>query len=151
MAQSQDMKIVETTPNHLILEDQPRLLAGFVWFIGAFCIWAALAGQMDGLGETTLVAALGIGTLWIALQFFPFRRLRFDSRYEMFTRVVARLNGRKITSHTLSSIERAAVEAQWNEGTRIERLALVINGEKHPLEIGFYGTSRGRLAKEINT
>ena len=145
------MKILETTPNHLILEDRPRLVAGFVWFTGVSCIWAALAGQMDGLGQASLVAALGVGTLWIAHQFFPFQRLRFDRRSETLTRIVARLNGRKVTTNTLSSIERAAVEAQWNEGTRMERLALVINGEQHPLEFGFYGKSRGGLANEINT
>ena len=122
-----------------------------MWFLGVACIWSSLSGQTSGMAETVLVTSLGFGMLWIAHQLFPYQRLTFNKKTGLFTRVVARLNGRKITSHALSNIERAAIEAQWSEGTRMERLALVINGEKHPLEFGFYGTSRGGLVKKINT
>ena len=100
--------------------------------------------------ETTLVAFLGAGAMWIAHHFFPYQRMTFDRTTGNFTRVVARLNGRKVTTHALSNIERVAIEAQWNEDTRMERLALVIGGEKTPLEFGFYGASRDKLASEIN-
>ena len=144
------MKIVETSPDRLILEDRPRFLAGFVWVMSAACLLAVVTGKTDWPAETLLVIGLGFGGGWIAHRFFPYQRLIFDRRAERFTRVVARITGRTVTTLPLPEIERAAVQAQWSEGTRMERLALVAGGERLPLEFGFYGASRDGLAKDIN-
>ncbi|SLN52949.1 hypothetical protein PEL8287_02822 [Roseovarius litorisediminis] len=145
------MKIVENTLDLLILEDRPRFFAGFLWCMGAACLMAVITGQTDWPGEALLITPLGLGTLWIAHHFFPFQRLTFDRPNGWFTRLEARVNGRTVSTLPLSGIERAAVQAQWSDNSRMERITLVVEGEKHPLEFGFTASARGGLADDINS
>jgi hypothetical protein len=144
------MKVTENTPDLLVLEDRPWLLAGFIWLMGAACLYAVLTGQTRGLAETLLLIFLGTGSLWVAHRFFPYQRLSFDRRSGRFTRVVARISGRKVTTLPLSDIAGAAVQSNWREGHRMERLVLITQSDRLPLEFGFYCTPRGPLADTIN-
>ncbi|WP_143534517.1 hypothetical protein [Roseovarius albus] len=138
------------TPDKLTLEDRPRLMAGFVWFMGLACIYAALSGQTRDMPETILVTVLGVGAFVLAHYFFPFQRLSFDCRSGQFTREVARVTGRLQSKIPLTEIERVAVQAQWSDNSRMERLVLIKDRERVPLEYGFTSSPREQMAKDIN-
>ena len=133
------MHIIEHTPQRLTLEYRPKFMAGLLWFMGLTCIFLALSGQTDGMLETVLVTFLGVGILGLAHHFFPFQRLTFDRTAGLLTKL------------SLTEIERAAVQAQWADNSRMERLILIRKGEKFPVEYGFYSRPRDGLAKDINS
>lgn len=144
------MRIVEVTPDKLTLEDRPRLMAGFVWFMGLACIYAALSGQTGDMPETILVTLLGVGAFVMAHYFFPFQRLTFDHSTGKFTREVARITGRLLLQIPLAEVERIAVQAQWSDNSRMERLILIRDCERVPLEYGFTSAPREQMVKDIN-
>ena len=145
------MRVVENTSSRLTLEDRPRFLAGFLWFMGLLCLFTAITGKTEGLGEAIIVPALGVMTCGIAHYFFPFQRITFDRTNARMTRVLARLTGRKVTSYPLHGIRRAKLQAQWSESSRLERLALEVDTTTLPLEFGYSSASRADLVELINT
>jgi len=145
------MRVILETPEKLVIEDRPRFLAGFVWFMGLAALYAALAGQMRGTGETILVLALGIGACAIAWHFMPFQRFEFDRAGGTFTRTIARVTGKKQETRALSAIRQAASQGEWSEeGTRMERVALLTDDGPYPLEFGYSGSSRSEVIGAIN-
>ncbi|WP_120501957.1 hypothetical protein [Roseovarius sp. EL26] len=145
------MRIVETSPDKLILEHRPKFMAGLIWFLGLTCIYMGLSGQTDGIVETMLVTFLGVGAFGLAHHFFPFQRLTFDRAAGLFTREVARITGPFLTELPLAEVERITVQAQWSDSSRLERLIMIHRGKKLPLEYGYFSAPRTGLAKDINT
>ena len=144
------MQVVEKTEEKLVIEDRPWFLAGVVWLLGLAALYAAIAGQLRGSGETLLVLALGVGTSVIAWHFMPFQRFEFDRESGTLTRTIARVTGSKKEVRPLSTIRQAASQGNLNDGARLERVALLTDDEPYPLEFGFSGTSRTEVIRAIN-
>lgn len=131
------MKIVEHTPDRLLIEDRPWFLWILIPVLALPALFASLTGQLSSLGETVLVGALGIGMFWFLHHFAPFQRFTFDRATGRFTHTIQRINGRKSWIVPLSDIERAAEQAHWSDGARLERVALITKDGRHPLESGY--------------
>ena len=144
------MKTVSNTPTRLIVEDRPHLLAGVIWLMGLAALLAAFTGQTAGIAETLLVYALGMGTLGLAWQFFPFQRYTFDRSAGEFTRRIARVTGATTDTLPLAEIERAALQSHWSDGTRMQRVTLQTSAGPVPLEFGFVSAEREPVVAEIN-
>lgn len=145
------MNEVLNTVDRLVIEDRPWILGGSVWLMTLAAIYAVLTGQTDGIAETLLVTALGFGGAALAWWFFPFQTIVFDRPSGKVTRTIRRVG--KTTTETLSldQVSRAASQGQFSEsGTRMERVALLTDGDPYPLELGFVGASRTPLIDAIN-
>ncbi|MGI9388475.1 MAG: hypothetical protein ACR2O1_00325 [Boseongicola sp.] len=146
------MRVTHKSKEMLVIEDRPWFVAGVVWFLGLAAISSVLTGQMDGIGETILVLALGLGAATIAWHFLPFQRIEFDRTNGKFTRKIARVTGSKWEMRSLTTIRQAASQGDWSEGgTRMERVALLTDDGPYPLEYGFSGTSRAEVIQAINS
>ena len=144
------MKVTETTPERLVIEDRPWLLWVMLYGMGGGALFAALTGQADGWGVTLLVAALGLGAIWVAWHFLPFQRFTFDRPSATFTHEIRRLTGRQSWSRPLSEIRRATDEGSWSDGNRLERVTLLTKDGPYPMEAGFTGTPRAPVIRAIN-
>ena len=144
------MKVAETTPDRLVIEDRPWFLWIILPILGAPALFAALTGQVDGWGATILVAALGFGTFWVLWHFAPFQRFTFDRSAGTFTHEVYRLRKYRVWERPLSDIRRAADEGHWSDGSRLERVTLLTTDGRHPLESGFSSQKRKPVIEAIN-
>lgn len=144
------MKVVETNPDRLVIEDRPWFLWLTLPVMGLAALVAALTGNVDGWAETLLVAALGAGSLWVAWQFAPFQRFTFDRTANTFTHHVRRLAGQQSWVRPLADIRRAADEGNWSDGSRLERVTLLTTDGRHPLESGFSSASKAPVIRAIN-
>ncbi len=144
------MKITRTSPDRLIIEDRPWFLWLLLPGLGAPSLFAALTGQVDGWGATLLVAALGIGALWVAWHYAPFQRFTFDRSTGTLTHQVTRLNGTKSWERPLTDIRRAADEGHYSDGSRMQRVTLLTTDGRYPLESGFTSSSRAPVIAAIN-
>ena len=131
------MRIVRTTPDVLVIEDRPWFLWITLPVLGAPTVVAAFTGQVDGFWTTLLVGAIGLGVFWFMHHFAPFQRFTFERETATFIHDVYRVTGHKRWTVPLGDIERAAEQAQWSDGTRLERVALITKDGKYPLESGF--------------
>ncbi len=145
------MKIVETTPDLLIIEDRPWFLWILVPVLACPPLYASVTGQVDGTWETILCFCLGVGMFWFLHHFAPFQRFTFDRTSGTFTHWIKRINGTRDWHVPLSEIQRAAEQAQWSDGTRLERVALITKGGRHPLESGFSSRRAKPMVEAINT
>ena len=145
------MRTVSNTPDRLVIEDRPRVLAITLWLMGLGALFAAVSGQTDGIAETLLVFILGTGVLCMAWYFFPFQRFTFDRTVGAFTRRIARVTGATVETLELDQIERAALQSQWNDGTRMDRVALLTKSGPFPLEFGFVNARRAPVVSDINS
>ncbi|NNF25448.1 MAG: hypothetical protein HKN63_11705 [Rhodobacteraceae bacterium] len=146
------MKIEENTPDRLVIRDRPRILAGFCWFMGALCLWAApFDADLGGIGERVLVFGLGCGALYIAWRAFPFQTFTFDRPSGRFIHDIRR--PMRSAQHTLpiADIDRAALRSTWSDSSRMEQVVLETRSGEHPLEWGFVGVPREPVAEAINT
>ena len=144
------MKVIETTPDSLVIEDTPWFLWVFMIGMGLVTLANALTGRVDGWGATLLVGTLGAGLLWVAWRFLPFQRFTFDRASGVFTHQVRLLTGSQTWQRPLSDIRRAADEGHWSDGARLERVTLLTAEGRYPLESGFSGTSRSTVIRAIN-
>ena len=145
------MNIVEQTPKRLVIEDRPWFLWIILPCLGVPAVFSALTGGVDGWVATIIVLAIGIAALWVAWHFAPFQRFTFDRDAQTFTHNVTRLNGSRTWETPLSDIRRAADEGHWSDGNRLERITLLTEDGRYPLESGFTGFSRKAVIDEINS
>ena len=144
------MKIVEQTQARLVIEDRPWFLWIILPCLGIPAIVSALTGNVDGWAGTIIVASIGIGALWVAWHFAPFQRFIFDRDTATFVHKVARLNGSQTWEKPLKDIRRAADEGHWSDGARLERVTLLTQDGRYPLESGYTGFSRKAVIDSIN-
>ena len=144
------MKVVEDTREELILEDTPTFLAAMVWFMGLLLLALAITGSEDGPGVKLLLGLLGLGITAMAWHFFPFQRITFSRTDAEMVRRIARITGANTDSLAIPSIERAASQGNWSDGTRMERVVLLTADGPYPLEFGYSGTSRKPVIDAIN-
>ena len=145
------MKVIETTPDRLVIEDRPWFLWIILTLLGTSSIIAGFGGQTAGPTETTVVFVVGLGAFGVLWHFAPFQRFTFDRSSGVFTHRVIRVTGRKTWERPLSDIRRAADEGNWRDGARLERITLLTHdGNRHPLESGFSSQSRKPVIDAIN-
>lgn len=144
------MKVAASSPERLVVEDRPWFLWITLPFLGAPALFAALTGQVDGWLETLLVFTVGVGIFWILWYFAPFQRFTFDRASNTFIHDVHRITGHKRWERPLSDIRRAADEGHWSDGSRLERITLLTNDGRHPLESGYSSGSRKDVVTAIN-
>lgn len=145
------MKVVLSTPDQLVIEDRPWFLWVTLPVLGAPAIIAALTGQVDHWAATLVVLGMGVGCFWVLWRFAPFQRITFDRATGTFTHTIHRLNGAQSWDRPLSDIQRAADEGHYSDGTRLERVTLLTNDGRHPLESGFSSQDRAGIISQINT
>ena len=126
------------------------MLAGFIWLMGLAALLAAVTGQTDGLAKSLFVFVLGLGTIAAAWHFFPFQRYTFDGDAGAFSRRIARVTGATVDTLPLHEIERATLQSNWSDGTRMQRVALLTKTGPLPLEYGFVSSERKPVVEEIN-
>lgn len=144
------MKIAQSTPDRLVIEDRPWFLWITLPVLGGAALIGALTGQVEGWGATVLVACLGAGIFGILWHFAPYQRFIFDRPSATFTHEVYRLTGQRVWSRPLADIKRAAGEGNWSDGARLERVTLLTRDGRHPLESGFSSAPRTPLIQAIN-
>lgn len=145
------MKVIETTPDRLMIVDRPWFLWIILTLLGTSSIIAGFSGQTAGPTETNVVFVVGLGAFGVLWHFAPFQRFIFDRQNGVFTHRVIRITGRKTWERPLSEIRRAADEGNWRDGARLERITLLTHdGDRHPLESGFSSQSRRPVIDAIN-
>ena len=144
------MKIVQTTPRRLVIEDRPWFLWLLLPVLALPSLYASLTGQIDGVWTTLLVGGLGAGMLWIVHHFAPFQRLTFDRDTGLFTHDLYRITGRARFERPLAEIKCAADEGHYSDGTRLSRVTLLTTDGRHPLESGFSSRNPKPVIQVIN-
>ena len=145
------MKVIESTPDLLVIEDRPWFLWIILGVLGASSVLAGFSGQTAGPTETTVVFVVGLGAFGVLWHFAPFQRFTFDRTSGVFTHRVIRVTGRRTWERPLSDIRRAADEGNRRDGARLERITLLTHDtDRHPLESGFSSQSRKPVIDAIN-
>ncbi|MCB1331195.1 MAG: hypothetical protein KDK28_17865 [Maritimibacter sp.] len=151
------MKIVTDTPDLLIVEDRPVLLAlGLIGFILAF-VAAGLAMVLAGEWWGLLFAIFGGGMGFIAFWAFVRRVQVVFHRPEGYVELRRRnLFGGTRVRHALAEIDRAVIEeSQGSDSGTTYRVALVIpagqSAGRHPVTLAYSsGRAQHRAAEAIN-
>lgn len=146
------MKIIENTEDRLVIEHKPWFLAGITCVMGAVALFAAITVRGIGsVAEHFLVAALGVGALWVAWYFFAFLRITFDRARGHVRHRSIRPMGSRSKHIDLGRVMGARVEANWNgDGARLTRLTLETVDGPIPLEYGYGAADRRELETAIN-
>lgn len=155
------MRILETSPRRLILEDRPVLLAVILGVVIVFLMFLAMATVWESfwLGfALVLMAALFGGAMVIFV-----RRVIviFDRDAGSISIRTTSLLGRSETSHPLARLSRASVETSISRSTsssgrrsttsQTHRTVLHLDSETVPLTMAFSsGGGADRMATAIN-
>lgn len=149
------MEVVQSSEHELVIRDRPWLFGGMLWLMGLAALYAAITGKIEDQGTDPellrlFVGALGLGACGFAWWAFPFQTFRFDRLRGLFTRRKVRLLHVSEEQLPLAMVEKAMIQSNWSDDTRLERLALVANGAPLPLEVGYGGAGRTGMAETIN-
>jgi len=145
------MKIVEHTPDRLVIVHRPWIISGIVWLLGLAAFYGGITGKgTHGVAERLLVLALGIGMPALAWWFLGFLTLTFDRTAGQVRRSVHRITGTRHQTMPLTDVRRVRVDAQRSEDGHTERLVLETTNGPVPLELGFSGFGRDAHAAAIN-
>ncbi len=145
------MKVTETSPDRLVIEDRPWFLWLAFGILGGAALISALLGLVEGgWAERLLVGLLGAGALGVGWHFAPFQRFTFDRANSTFTHDIRRITGARTWTRPLREIRRAADEGNWSDGSRLERITLLTEDGRYPMESGFTSQSRNQVIKAIN-
>lgn len=144
------MKVVSNSPDRLVIENRPWFLWAVFFGLGGTALFSAVTGQVGDWGTTFLVATMGTGAIWAGWRFEPFQRFVFDRQAGTFVHEVHRLTGSRTWQRPLADIRRAADEGHWSDGARLERITLLTNDGRHPLESGYGSTRRKPVIDAIN-
>ena len=150
------MKVKQNTPDLLILEERPWLLAvvlmaGGLAFLGAG-LAAAIDGQMIGL-LFVFFSLIWWGVLYLFVQRTQVVFNGLDGWVEIRSKT---LLGYSKTRHDIAEIERAIYQSMSSDGGKTHRVALVVpNGQSagiHPVTRAYTGGGSAMIASNaINT
>ncbi|MXQ09116.1 hypothetical protein GQ651_14810 [Alphaproteobacteria bacterium GH1-50] len=143
------MRIIEETPDRLVLEDRPWVLWLTLVPVGATTLLAVLTGEVQGRFLPILVGLIGLGAFWVLHRYAPLQRFDFDRTLGRFTHSVRRLTGAQDWVIDLDRLEQAAEQALWHGDQRLTRIALVTEDGPHPLEAAYSGRNNGELIATI--
>lgn len=144
------MKLVERTPDRLVLEHRPYLLGGMVWVMGTAALITGVLGIETSGWERLFITVLGIGVVAMAAVFFPFVRITFDRRAGMVERRRAHIDRARVLNVPFAELSRVRQEASWSDGARLTRLVLELrNGTVIPLETGYSSRDLDQIETEV--
>lgn len=144
------MKIVENTPDELILRSRPILMLSAFWLVGLATLYIAvrMPDAPDYFREATFgFAVLIIVFAWRAL---PFLTVTFDRPGEVIIREVRRITGTRREIAPLPDVRSAKVRSAILQGVFLRCIVLITEAGPVPLENGFAGMPRERIARSIN-
>lgn len=148
------MKVVSSSPDRLIVDDRPVLMAGFLWVCGTMMIAAALLSSFETASAVGLVRTIffvfGCAIVAIAWRFFPFQRFVFDRPRGTFDHRSARLAKSNTVTIDLADVKRVRIEKIWGEAGWMDRVVLDLGSTVRPLESSYSGSSRAAIVREIN-
>ena len=145
------MKVLENTHERLLIESRPVFLWVMLYGLGSIAILSAVTGRVDGWASTGIVLLFGCCMIWVGWRFEPLQRFEFDRPSGVFTHKLTRLTGTETWTRPLAEIRSAADQGHWNDGSRMERVVLLTNGNPYPLESGFTGQDRSAIVGAINS
>lgn len=150
------MKVTTDTPDLLIVEDRPILLAiGLIVFILIFvAVGLSMLGEGDwkGLLFSLLGGGMGLLAFWAFVRRVQVVFNRPRNYVEFRRRNI--FNASKVR-HALNEIDRAVVEESTGKDGPTYRVALVIGGGqsagRHPVTLAYSsGSAHRRVADRIN-
>lgn len=144
------MKTVHASPDRLVVADRPWGLIVGTHLVAIATILAALTDAGYGVWMRLFLLALGAGVLWGAWRLLPFVTLELDRTAGTAALHHHRLTGTTSRTCPLAQLQSACSQAAVIEGTRMERVVLMLPDGPMPVEPGFASIPRGALAEEIN-
>lgn len=146
------MKITEQSRERLVIRHTPWFLGGFMWLMGGAALYASAFRQdtFTSTGEAILVPSLGIAMLAGAWWFAPMVTLVFDRAAGRVWFSENRLFHPRTQGFDLSRIERAQLQSNWSDGSRLTRLALRTADGVVPLETGYSSADRTKVMSGVN-
>lgn len=148
------MKVVEETPERLLIDHSPWFLRLVLWGMAATFLAVALTGPSDFGDDATgraVVGALGLGVGLLGWIYAPRVSLLLDSRAGVFEHHETRPFGcGRMHAWPLISVRRARRQSEWSDSARTHRLALETDDGLHPLERGYGPRDRDDIVETIN-
>ena len=145
------MKIAEETADRLVVEDNARFLQLVFFLVGAGAVAAAaLNPEGDGPVLRLLIAEMGLAIWAVGWWYAPSLKIAFERSQSRITVEHKRLFMTRAYTLSFDRLERAMWQSNWSDGTRMTRLALVMDDGPIPMEFGFGGADRAPIAKTIN-
>jgi hypothetical protein len=145
------VRVVENTDARLTVEQRPWGLAAASWLVSLGALYGGASGSGAGsAGERLLVLALGLGCGAAAWWFFPFRRYVFDRADGLLHRTEWRPLWTRGGTMPLAGIRRARQQAHWSEHARLTRLALELDDQTVPLDLGYGSIDLDPVEDAIN-
>lgn len=145
------MRIMENTPDRLVIVDKPIFTAALLWIGGAallFVSFSLIGGPFDLL--PIISAACGFFLVFLAWRCLPFITVEFDRTSARITRRFKRINGTKEDHLPLAEARRAGfLQTLFGTGG-LRRVALNPSEKPFHLEYGLIGLDRRNLVVEIN-
>lgn len=146
------MKIAHRSNDRLVITHRPWLLLVLTSVLGASAMLGAIVGGEDlqTLWKRLFVFALGAMVAGFAWRYMPLVTLDFDRTGGYLSRQDHRITGTTSTRYPLAAISRALYQSNYSENTRLERLAIEIDGERIPLEHAYGSGKRTPFVTAIN-
>lgn len=145
------MKIESETEDRLVVISHPWVVTVGTGVLGAAPILAAIVDPgSDTVTFRLFLFAIGAGALWLGWKYMPFLTVVFDRPSDQVSVTHHRVTGNRTYALALREVSKAMHQAQWSEGTRMERLALKMRDGQIPLEFGYVDTPRQPIADRIN-
>lgn len=144
------MKIVENTPDELILRSRPAVMLTAFWLIGLATLYLGYEMPQDPDYSREITFAAGALVILFAWRALPFLTVKFDRPGEVVVRRVSRITGTTTEVAPLPSVKSAKVRSAWRQAAFLNRIMLLTDQGPASLENGFVGMRRQRIANVIN-
>jgi len=145
------MRIAVTTPDRLVVVSRPWVFTVGTTVLGAAPIVIALIKPESSGPETRIfLALLGAGIIFIAWKWMPLLTLDFDRSTGEVLLTEHRFTGNRTRAYELALVEKAMHQSSFSDNTRLERLALRIDGRPVAMEYAYVSDGRAKIAREIN-
>ncbi|NNF25450.1 MAG: hypothetical protein HKN63_11715 [Rhodobacteraceae bacterium] len=144
------MKIVENTPDELILRSRPVVLLTAFWLIGCATLYLGYEMPEDPNYSREFTFAAGAFIIFFAWRALPSLTVKFDRPGEVVVRQVRRITGTTTEVAPLVSVKSAKVRSAWRQAAFLNRIMLLTTEGPASLENGFVGMRRQRIAEVIN-
>lgn len=146
------MRIVENTPDRLVIKDRPFFTAALLWVAGGAATWFGF--MMWGgpfLAFPIVTMASGLILLLLAWRCLPTITVILDRTSNKVTWRATRLTGRTHREMAMRDVHAAGIYRSLFGTGGLRRVALNPKAEAFSLEYGLIGLRRRKLIAEINT